>query len=223
MSQDPRADLVAAIQAALGSTPASLNQSSPGSDLYELFVFSIVLTSARDLGAAVSFEDVTGNIPAVFVARTSPGYIYSDEHQYCHAVIQFDHCPTLEAHLGIRVAGASRVLHECDVVVLLRSEALTCRQLRVQPRQSRVILAVECKFYAVPLPLGLARGFVGLVSDLPARDRYFVFNSTGNNIERYLSARASHWERSVRPDSPLEASRLQHAFQTTFRNFSARQ
>jgi hypothetical protein len=106
--------------------------------------------------------------------------------------------------------------------VITRTEAITCRRGRVQPRQSQVILAAECKFYTVPLPLGLARGFVGLASDLPSRDRYFVFNTTGNNIERYLSARARLWERSVRPSAPLEAARLQNAFQTTFRNFRAR-
>jgi len=174
MSQDPRADLVIAIQAALGSTPASLNQSSPGSDLYELYVLGLVLTAARDLGGSVAFEDVHRNVPATFVARTSPGYIYSDEQPYCHAIIRFNTGSELEAHLGIRVEGASGVLHECDVAVLLRAEAITCRQLRVQPRQSRVILAVECKFYTVPIPLGLGRSFVGLAKDLPGRgDRYF--------------------------------------------------
>ena len=222
MSQDARRDLVAAIQAVLGTTPASLNQSSPGSDLYELYVFSLALTAARDLGAIISFEDVHGNAPTVFVARTSPGYIYSDEQPYCHAVIRLPRCPTLEAHLGIRVEGASGVLHECDVAVVLQTEAITCRQGNVQPRQAQVILAAECKFYTVPLPLGLARGFVGLTTDLPGRDRYFVFNSTSSNIERFLSVRTRHWERSVRPDAPLEVARLRSAFQMTFRDFTAR-
>jgi hypothetical protein len=222
MSQDPRRDLVAAIQAVLGVTPASLSQTSPGSDLYELYVFSLVLTAARDLNATVSFEDVHGNIPQMFVARTSPGYIYSDEQPYCHALIRLPRCPPLEAHLGIRVEGASGVLHECDVAVLLQATAAMCRQGRFQPRQSQVILAAECKFYTVPIPLGLARGFVGLTSDLPGRDRYFVFNSTNNNIERFLSARTRHWERSVRPNAPREVDRLRNAFQTTFRDFTAR-
>src|SRR5438132_13972232 len=167
---DPRPGLVAEVGRLVGSLAApSLRESSHASDLFEAYVFGIGLLAAADLGAVLDYADVDGLKPARFIFRTSPGHIYSRERNYCHAILQFGGRPALEAHVGVRVQGSSGVLHECDIAVLTGAEAATCRLDQVGPRQSKVIVAVECKFYSVALPLGLARGFVGLVSDLPPK------------------------------------------------------
>ncbi len=100
---DPRRSLLDELEAGLrlcASVSPQLTTESHASDLFEAYVFTIILRAARDLGAEIDYRDVTGGRPASFVFRTSPGYIYSKERQYCHAVIAFQGKPRLEAHVG---------------------------------------------------------------------------------------------------------------------------
>lgn len=39
------------------------------------------------------------------------------------------------------------------------------------------LIGVECKFYTAPLSLGLARAFIGLGTDLTAKNTFFVTNT----------------------------------------------
>ena len=104
--------LLAEVQAALAPLPPSLRASVQGSDLFEAYLFTLVVEAARGEGATVTFETVGGTSPKEIFLRTSPGHIYSALHQYTHAVIDFAGRPPLEGHVGIRVAGKSQVLHE---------------------------------------------------------------------------------------------------------------
>jgi hypothetical protein len=221
---DPRPALLAEVTRLIGPlVPPALSDSSHVSDIFEAYVFGIVLRAAADLGTDLHYEDVDGNIPAEFVFRSSPGQIYSRERNYCHAVLRFPNQPSLEAHLGVRVLGSSGVLHECDVAVLDRTEAVNCRFNRVEPRQAKVILAVECKFYSTALPLSLARGFVGLATDLPPkRHRILVFNTSSDSGQKYLTAHDYSWEHHVEPGCPIDVQRLRGRFQEVFRNYNAR-
>ncbi len=161
------------------TTSSSLTSSSRASDVFEAYVFALVVQAAQIEGANVSFWNVDGTrTTSTFVFRTSPSDIYSRAQTYSHAVIEFADRPTLEAHLGVYVAGKSRVRHEMDVSVLWASEAHMCRQERVLPRPRAVELAVECKFYAGTISLNLARAFIGLGSDLSTKNHYFVINNT---------------------------------------------
>jgi hypothetical protein len=157
----------------------------------------------------------------MFVFRTSPGYIFSTTRPYTHAEIIFANKPPLEAHVGVRVVGKSGVLHECDVAVIEQAEAATCRQRQVPPRSSKVVIAVECKFYSTPLQLHLARAFIGLVSDMSAKKPIFVTNSASDSLEKLLTGRDRHWEHNVIPAASLEVSRLRHEFQDAFKKFKA--
>ena len=215
-------DLLNQIQTTLGSyiTP-SLSTSSDASDIFEAYVFSLVIEAAKTEGANVLYRDVFGNIPTTFVFRTSPGYIYSTTHPYTHAIIVFHNKPPLEAHIGVRIVGKSGVLHECDVAVIEQIEAETCRQNQVPPRSSKILIAVECKFYSTHLQLHLARAFIGLVSDMSAKNPIFVTNSASESLEKLLTARDEHWEHNVIPSASLEVSRLRHKFQDAFKKFKA--
>jgi len=156
------------------------------------------------------------------VFRTSPGYIFSTAHAYTHAIITFPNKPPLEAHVGVRVVGKSRVLHECDVAVIEQAEAETCRQRQVPPRSSKVLIAVECKFYSTPLQLYLARAFLGLASDLSVKEAIFVTNTSSDSIEKLLSGRAQKWEHKLTPSSAKEVLRLKHEFQNAFKTYKAK-
>ncbi len=210
------------IQSILGSSISpSLSAASAGSDLFEGFVFCLAIQAAKTEGAAVYYSDVSGNIPKSFVFRTSPGYIYSQMHQYTHAVIIFPDKLPLETHIGVRVVGKSGVLHECDVAIIEQAEAEMCRQRKVPPRSSKVFVAMECKFYSTTLKLDLARSFIGLLSDISPKESVFVTNSSSSSVEKLLSARKKKWEHNVIPSSTNEVSRLQHLFQDAFKNYKA--
>src|SRR6185295_3159892 len=118
---------------------------------------------AQAQGAIVRYETVTGAPAAQLLFRTGPGQIYSRVQPYTHGVLLFRNRPALELHIGVRVEGQSGVLHECDVLVLPRAEAQSCRALRVAPRSSKAQIAIEAKFYATPLGVDLGRSFMGLI------------------------------------------------------------
>jgi len=218
--------LLSDIQSALG--PAlipSLTASSAANDLYEAYLFSIMIEAARTEGAIrVDFRSRAQSNPAVFVFRTSPGYLHSTAQDYGYAEIEFQGKPVLEAHLGVRIAGASGVLHECDVCVLLQEEANVCRNstTSVAPRSARVILSVEAKFYAGDLGLHLGREFLGFLSDTSIDKSFFVVNRESDSIEKLLSHKGKLWEHKISPLNTTDVARLRNAFQTGFKDFRAK-
>jgi hypothetical protein len=216
-------DLLNEIRSTLGNTLVpSLTTASAASDLFEAYVFSITLRAASEEGASITFENVDSSQTNTLTFRTSPGHIWSAAQPYSHAVIQFAGKPDLEAHLGIYVSGKSSVLHEADIAVLSRVEAITCRQNRVAPRSSSLVLTVEYKFYTTSLGLGLARGFVGLCTDFTGDRCFFVTNTTSDSVERLLAHQKRKWEHRVVPSGAVPVSRLRSAFQEVFKNFKAR-
>lgn len=215
--------LLLAIQSALGAAVApSLTTESAASDLFEAFVLGILLQAAKVEGADVKYYDVYGSLTTRFVFRTSPGYIFSTAQAYTHALINFQGCPALEAHIGVRVAGKSNVLHECDVSVIYSAEAQACRLALAHPRQSDLVLAVECKFYTVALKPALARSFIGLGVDLGTDRCRFVVNTQSGSVAKLLSKhRELRWEHGLDPGSDREVQRLRNSFQEVFKNFCA--
>jgi hypothetical protein len=215
-------DLLNEINGTFGSAISpSLSTASDTSDIFEAYVFSLVIEAARTEGATITYRNVLGNTPAVFVFRTSPGYIFSTNQSYTHAIISFQNKAPLEAHIGVRVVGKSDVLHECDVAVIEQAEAETCRQRQVPPRSSKVLIAIECKFYSTPLQLHLARAFIGLTTDLSASKPVFVTNSSSNSLEKLLSGRGRAWEHNLAPSASVEVMRLRHKFQDAFQKYKA--
>jgi hypothetical protein len=126
--------MIAAIAAAL-APGISLGPTAPSalSDIFEAYIWALVVLAAKSEGANVHYEDVSQTPVTSLVFRTSPGQIYSTAHAYTHAVIDFPQRPPLEAHIGVMIAGKSGVLHEADVMVVRRAEALTCRREGVPP------------------------------------------------------------------------------------------
>ncbi len=220
-----RPTLLAEIGAALGAavTP-SLTTQSAASDIYEAYIFSIVLQAATTEGAQVTLASILSGATSQFVFRTSPGYLNSRRRNYGYAEIRFPRCPTLEAHVSVRVAGHSHVLHECDISVIDQVEAQLCRAStqRLAPRSARVRIVVEAKFYTTDLALHLGRGFLGLVRDISAENAFFVFNRDADSIERLLAHKKQLWEHHVVPSNTIPVTRLRNAFQGAFKNFRAR-
>jgi len=222
-------NLVRSIETAIAAAISPhLRSPSHGGDLYELYIFSLVIEAARSEGAAVHFQDVHGTtVTRNFVFRSSPGRIFSRVHPYTHALIQFKGCPDLEVHLGIYVVGKSKVAHECDVAVLFADAAATCRQEDVHPKSTQLVLSAECKFYVQStMGVSLARSYLGLVSDIKHshRDCYFVAVSESNSVEKLFVQHQKDWETGVAPnDSRARPERLKSSFERAFRNFKLRE
>src|SRR5262249_34034381 len=154
-------------------------------DLYEAYLFGLAIDAARAEGGTVNFYDPAGNVPAIFQFRTSPGSIWLPN--YCFAEVIFASKPTLEVHIGVYMQGRSSVRHECDVSVIRRTEAQTCRENQVHPRQSKSEMAAECKMYLQSrLGINLGRSFIGLSVDLSGLKSVFVANRDTQNVERLL-------------------------------------
>lgn len=220
-----RPTLLAEIRTALGAaTTPSLTSASATNDVYEAYLFALILEAARAEGAAVRLECINGGAPNPFIFRTSPGYLNSRTRNYGFGVIEFARCPVLEAHVGVRVSGHSGVLHECDISVLFQDEAEVCRtnQDHVAPRSHRIVIAVEAKFYTTDLALHLGRGFLGLVRDTSAHNTFFVINRDARSVERLLAHKRQQWENRVLPTEPTSLGRLRGALQKAFHNFVAK-
>ena len=165
--------MLSEIQTLLGQVATTaISSSSAGDDVFEVYAFSLVLEAARREGADIQYENVSGAFQGTCTFRTSPGHIWSERRPYTHAVLSLTGKPSLEAHLGVMLQGSSGTPHEADIAVIPRSEGLTCRLNRAEPRASTALLTIECKFYTTPLPLGMGRGFVGLAQS-SARRRPF--------------------------------------------------
>lgn len=216
-----REDLINAIENVVSNAAtAGYSDASATNDIYENYILALCLAAARQHGAVITYEDYNEQPAQSLVFRTTPGAIYSTAHLYTHAAIQFPGCPTLEAHVGIRVTGKSRVLHECDIAVLDKEEARLCRANQVHPRASKVILAAECKFYTSAIQLYLGRSFLGLTSDIHRKERYFVTNGQSPSVTKLIAHHQSEWECGVLPNSP-DADALLHSFARAFRNYRA--
>ena len=218
-----RSDMWNDIATALGhATSANLSGSSAGSDLYECYIWALVLEAARREGASIQLRTRSGVPASSFWFRTSPSSVFSNAHDYCHAQIDFTGCPTLEAHIGIYVSGKSKVNHECDVAVLYKDEADTCRNESVNPRSSKVLLAVECKYYlSSSLGVNLGRSFLGLINDIYVNGRFFVSTQNTGSVDRLFSRHNKEYEIGLSPMTPDLEVRLRGSFEKMFRNFKA--
>lgn len=196
-----KAELLGEIQGVLGAAVnPRLSTRDEASDIYEAYLFAMVIRAASLEGGQIDYRSISGGAATDFVFRKSPGYIDSTRQPYTYARIDFRGLTRpLEAHLGIRVSGKSRVLHECDVLVLPEAEAIRCRSRGLAPRSHTLLLAVEAKFYASSLPLGEARGFVGLRTDFSAHLSCLAANVQGQEASRLLDARAPYHEVELVP------------------------
>ena len=218
------ADLLSKIASVLAHTVApNLTSSSEGDDLYEAYIWSIVIEAAKNKGANVAFRDVSGNqVTTDFFFRSSPGELWWHSHPYCHAEIHFDGCPTLEAHTGIYVSGRSNVRHECDVAILHKSESDVCRNNHVLPRSSKVVLAIECKYYVNSKPgLALGRGFLGLREEIQRDNRFFIAISHSKSVEKLLAKHTRDFDLMFTPVIPHNVSVMRSVFESVFAKFKA--
>jgi hypothetical protein len=218
------AELLARLRQVLPQAlPNSLTVSGPrttaGNDLYEAFLFTLVLRAARNEGYRVSFADGNGKPPVTFRLRRAPGRIASGN-SFTHAVLTLPNTgkDALEVHTGIAVVGRSKVAHEADVLVLRETVAQRCRQLGIDPASSHTLLVVEGKYYTTPLDLGLGRQFLGLRGELTTRSVLLAATVTHPSVVHLLEGRKQSYEVGVLPGRKAEHD-LQERFAMSLRAY----
>jgi hypothetical protein len=221
-----RNELIQNIETALSNTLSpTTSTNSRICDLYEAYIFGLIIEAAKIEGAQVTHRNIDGSTLTEFTFRTSPGNISSQRRPYSYAIIDFRDKPRLEVHLGVYVAGKSEVPHECDVAVIYSDEAETCRRnMNVLPRHTKVLISVECKFYTTGIGIDLGRGFLGLYEEIGFGygSRYFVTNTSSRSVEKMLSSHKRQWGHEIVPSIPRNVDRLRSSFQTDFVHFKAR-
>ena len=198
--------------------PGAQPTAAPG-DIFEVYIFGLVLEAARREQATIAYENVTGPFQGVITFRTSPGRIWSTAEPYTHAILQFPNKSPLELHLGIYLEGKSGRMHEADVVVLPRTEAITCRGAQAYPKAARSLCTIECKCYDEPLGINLGRSFIGLSAEFGKERAFFVTNQSEGTIARLLDEHKRKWEHSIVPPSVFNISRLVGSIQTVFKSY----
>jgi hypothetical protein len=153
------------IQAALGAAVHLwTGKRAALDDFYEAFVWAQIVRLARARSWHVQFINA-GPANDEFEFRRGPGRMRSSK-AYSYAEI---HAPTnvIEVHVGVKVRGKSRVLHEFDVVAVEKTSADLCRINGWDPFYSEVRLHAECKYHKGDMNLGIARAILGLKMDCP--------------------------------------------------------
>lgn len=212
------------IASALGPTVVpSVSIASAENDVFEVYVFGIVIEAARREGATITYHDVHGNVGVTsLIFPTSPIYITTTTQAYAYAVISFPNKPELEVHIGTYVAGKSGTQNECDIAVIDRVEAQTARTSGALPRSFRILFSAECKFYSSAPGINLGRGFIGLSKDL-SKKTFFVLNISSTSIEKLLSQHLKHCCRErVHPIDPQSVDLLLQSFCAEFREYKKR-
>jgi hypothetical protein len=216
-----RSALLQEIRQALGNAIApNLTTRSKGYDLYEAYVFALGVNACKNLKLSVIFKNRDGSQSSRFRFRTGPGSLARGT--YSHAEIALGiRKPVIEAHVGIKAMGLSKVEHELDFSILLKEEADFCRTRDVLPRHNKIVLAAECKFYSRRgVGIAMGRGFLGLSDDLGQRDTFFVMNRPAARLEQFID-RHNKWGcfSPVAPAFTDEPTRLISSFQTVVKKF----
>ena len=215
-------DLEIAYNSLLAGNPP-VNSASQANDAFEVYILSLVLTAAMEEGASIQYESSQNAIsPSPLLFRTAPGRIFSPTHDYSHAHIQFPDGIHFEAHIGVYVEGLAGVLHECDVLVIDKSEGHFCRNNSVHPKKTNAVLTVECKFYAGNIGIALGRQFLGLTADLGKEGRFFITNSDGKSVNKILAYHKCHWFFGLTPLDIDTQTQVIAMFRKTFRDIKAR-
>jgi hypothetical protein len=218
-------DLVSSVQAALqGLVASGIGAGTPMHDLYEVYIFGLVVRAANAEKASISFEDCNGQPTMNAVFPSGPRYITTKTAPYTHAVLDFGGAnEPLEAHVGLYVEGSSGCYHELDVVVIDRFVAQSLRgatQLTLVPTSS-VRLLCECKFYTSQMGLGLIRAYWGLQAEFGGRPSFFALSTSSTSARKYLIGRKSgrDYQPDIVPNAPADEARLLGLFQEIFKTY----
>ena len=154
--------------AAIGTSAPALMTRAVTSKLYEIFVLACLARALRGLNARLVARDSSDRRTTNLIFRLGPGTISAPQSTpgFIHVALQ---ATEYEIQNGLRVAGSSGVLHELDVCLINRSEAVKCRRNGSDPTHRAIKFIAECKCYGSRVELSLGREYLGLSSEFPMK------------------------------------------------------
>jgi hypothetical protein len=170
----------------LGASAPALMSRARVEKLYEIFVLSCLARALRQLGATLSARDSSDSPTGDLVFRLGPGLIWAPTSAPGFIYVSYKG-DEYEIQNGLRVLGHSKVLHELDVCLIDRDEAVRCRTNRINPVPARIKFLAECKYYGDSLPLGLGREYLGLSKEFNLRVKTIVSNISSDEIHNLVT------------------------------------
>lgn len=214
------AELIRAVEGAIGTLEASYRGAATESDLYEASLLAVAVQAARDAGGSVLLTNDGMSRASELRFRRSPGNLWAGN--FTCAVVSFPRTgKQLELHLGVYVGGASGVAHECDVALLDQVEADRSRAGNVHPRRRGLVASVEAKHYVSSPGIDVGRGFLGLSSELGQDKCCLGFPArSSSSLATLIARRPSECFDELTPGSAA-AARLQAHLDQEIRNWIA--
>ncbi len=156
--------MLSTIRGAL-STAATLGYSSKTAahDIYEGYVLALLLKAASAESWTAELRDGSDNRTTNAIFLLGPGRLPSGN--FTHVRLTKPGKVALEAHIGVKVKGASSIAHEFDLLLLPATVAANCRRAKRDPSSGDVIAHVEAKYYGGNLGLPVGRAVAGLALD----------------------------------------------------------
>jgi hypothetical protein len=183
-------DIKARLKGISGSAVSAKTQGSAVDNLYEVWIWSLVVRAANGLpNVSVVMKDLNAHNELVF--RASPGEVKTKGFSY--AVIENNGVPSLEAHISAYLEGHSSVSHEADVLVIEDRVGQDCRALRSpRPGPTEIVAVIEAKHVGTTtatLALGYGRGLLGLGREItPTELLGLVSNCDSANITTLIGS-----------------------------------
>lgn len=161
---------------------------------FEAYFFGLLVRAIRQVGGAASATITgiqSGPNPNLVVLRGGPGRLGSRAQDFAYADCVLDN-KRFEVHVDVQYAGGSGAIHEVDLSIYDHKTAHSIRQSlgapNTFPASSKLIGAIECKFYDKDLGTHLGRTFVGLLDDCGIlRFKVFVTNGNHSGLAKYFA------------------------------------
>lgn len=213
-------ELIRAIEAALQPLSPAYATGATEADLYEASLFALAVGAVEAANGSVLMT-TNGQTPAPELHfRRAPGNLWMGAFTFARSSFPGT-AKELEIHLGVYVAGASGVAHECDVALLDHEEAERSRAGSIHPRARGLVGAVEAKHYVASPGIGVGRNFLGLAAELGNPKCALAFPAKGSqSLDRLLARRLCECFDEIVPASAA-AARLQAHLEQDVRNWLA--
>lgn len=214
------AQLIAAVESALGALAPVYRGGADESDLYEAALLTIAVEAARLAGGTELLTNDGATAAPTVRLRRAPGNLWTPG--FTHALLTFpSSTKRMEVHLGVKVAGASGVAHECDVCLLDSAEGDRSRAGGVHPRRTKVIGLIEAKHYVASPGLGVGRAFLGLGTELGGGKCSLAFPCVASaNLTTLIARKGPECFAEVEPGASA-ADRLCRHLEQLIRNWLA--
>lgn len=201
--------MLSKIKAALSvASTLGYNRASAAHDVYEGYVLALFVQAASAEHWNTELRDGADNPTTHAVFRLAPGRLPSGN--FTHVRLTKPGKLDLEAHIGVKVQGASSIAHEFDLLLLTASVAAVCRQTNRDPSYADVVAHAEAKYYGGNLSLPIGRAAVGLATDCGMTTSFhsngrsvLVTNQNGSTVETLVQHYGVTFRFLIKPSNSI--------------------